>query len=98
MILFELSNTLASFKSYINKILAGKLDIFVIVYINNILIKNNDLSLTQVNIIQQCLDVLKKYDLFANLKNYEFYKDKVYFSNYIILAKKVKIETKRSKK
>ncbi len=35
---FGLSNTLASFQRYINKILAKKLDIFVIVYLDDILI------------------------------------------------------------
>ena len=36
--LFWLSNVLASFQSYINKISAKKLNIFIIVYPNNILI------------------------------------------------------------
>ena len=36
--LFGLSNALASFQGYINKILADKLNIFVIVYLYNIFI------------------------------------------------------------
>ena len=40
--LFGLSNALASFQGYINKILAKKLDIFIIVYLNNILIYTKD--------------------------------------------------------
>ena len=39
---FELSNTPASFQSYINKILSEKLDIFVIVYPDNIFIYTED--------------------------------------------------------
>ena len=35
---FELSNAPASFKSYINKILAEKLTVFVCVYLDDILI------------------------------------------------------------
>ena len=35
---FGLSNAPASFQDYINKILAEKLYVFVIVYLNNILI------------------------------------------------------------
>ena len=35
---FELTNTLATFQSYINKILAEKLNVFVIVYLDDILI------------------------------------------------------------
>ena len=39
---FGLSNTLASFQGYINKILAEKLDIFVIVYLHDILVYTKD--------------------------------------------------------
>ena len=35
---FGLFNTMATFQGYIYKILAKKLDIFVIIYFNNILI------------------------------------------------------------
>ena len=44
MMFFGLSNTPASFQGYINKILAKKLDIFVIIYLDDILIytKNED--------------------------------------------------------
>ena len=35
---FGLSNALASFQGYINKILVEKLDIFVIVYLDDILV------------------------------------------------------------
>lgn len=35
-------NTPATFQGYVNKILAEKLDIFVIVYLNNILIYIED--------------------------------------------------------
>ena len=36
--LFSFSNALAIFQGYINKILIEKLDIFVIIYLNDILI------------------------------------------------------------
>ena len=39
---FGLSNALASFQVYINKILAEKLDIFIIVYLDNIFIYIED--------------------------------------------------------
>ena len=41
--LFNLSNILASFQGYVNKILAKKLNIFIIIYLNNILICTKDL-------------------------------------------------------
>ena len=41
VMLFELSNASKSFQNYINKILAKKLDVFVIIYLDNILIYIN---------------------------------------------------------
>ena len=48
---FGLSNAPASFQGYINKILAKKLNIFISVYLNNILIYTKDLSQAHVNAI-----------------------------------------------
>ena len=48
---FEFSNIPANFQSYINKILAKKLDIFVIVYFNNIFIYIKDLNQLHINTI-----------------------------------------------
>ena len=39
---FGLSNAPAIFQRYVNKILAEKLDIFVIIYLNDILIYNKN--------------------------------------------------------
>ena len=39
---FGLTNTLTSFQGYINKIFVKKLDIFIIVYLDDILIYTND--------------------------------------------------------
>ena len=50
--LFELSNAPASLQGYINKILAKKLDIFGILYLDDILIYTKDLSQAHVNAIQ----------------------------------------------
>ena len=48
---FGLLNASANFQSYMNKILAIKLDIFVIVYLNNILIYIKDVGQANVNAI-----------------------------------------------
>ena len=50
IILFELSNTPASFQSYINKILAKKLNIFVIIYLDNIFIYTEDPGQPHINV------------------------------------------------
>ncbi len=50
--LFDLSNIPVSFQSYINKILAKKLDIFVVVYLDNILVYIEDVEQQYVEIVQ----------------------------------------------
>ena len=50
--LFDLSNALATFQKYVNKILAEKLDIFVIIYLNKILIYTKDPSQPYVKAVQ----------------------------------------------
>lgn len=44
VILFSLSNTPTSFQGYFNKILVKKLDIFVLVYLDDILVYCKDPS------------------------------------------------------
>ena len=49
---FGLCNALASFQGYINKILADKLDVFVILYLKDILIYTIDEGQGQVEAVQ----------------------------------------------
>ena len=90
--LFGLSNAPASFQGYINKILAEKLDIFVIVYLEDMLIYTEDSSQDHVEAVWLVLDVLRKYALHANLKKCWFHKDEVCFLGYVVSAQRVKME------
>ena len=54
--LFGLTNTPAIFQDYINKLLAEKLDVFVIVYLDNILIYTKDESKSHVQAVRWVLD------------------------------------------
>ena len=60
MMPFGLSNAPASFQGYINKILAEKLNVFIIFYIDDILIYTKDEGQDHVEAIQLVLDLLKK--------------------------------------
>ena len=53
---FELTNTLTSFQKYINKIFTEKLDIIVIMYLDNIFIYTNDNRDSHVAAIQWVLE------------------------------------------
>ena len=62
---FGLSNALATFQEYVNKILAEKLNIFIIVYLNDILIYTEDLDKLHIEAVYWFLDQFRKYSLFV---------------------------------
>ena len=92
---FCLSNAPATFQGYINKILAEKLDIFVIVYLDNILIYTEYPGQPHIKAMRWVLDQLRKYLLFANLKKCYFYQNEVCFLGYILSSKSISIEAKK---
>ena len=92
---FGLFNTPAIFQGYVNKILAKKLDIFVIVYLDDILIYTEDPKQPQVEAVRWVLNQLRKYFLFANLKKCYFYQNEVCFLRYIVSSKGINIEAER---
>ena len=92
---FRLSNAPASFQGYINKILIEKLNVFVIVYLDDILIYIKDEGQGHVEAVQWVLDLLQKNGLFANLKKCWFHQDEVCFLGYVMSAQGVQIEDER---
>lgn len=55
---FELSNASASFQTYVNKILAKKVSIFVIAFLDNILICTEDPGQGHVEAVGWVLEIL----------------------------------------
>ena len=89
---FGLSNAPATFQRYVNKILAEKLDIFVIVYLDDILIYTKDQSQPHFEAVRWVLDQLRKYSLFANLKKCRIHQDEVCFPGYVVSSKGISME------
>ena len=81
---FGLSNAPATFQGYVNKILAEKLDVFGIVYLDNILIYTEDPGQAHVEAVCWVLENLRKHGLFANLKKCQFYQNEVSFLGYVV--------------
>ena len=92
---FSPSNAPASFQEYINKLLAEKLNIFVIVYLDDILIYTEDPSPPHVEAARWILEQLRKHGLFANLKKCQFQQDEVRFLSFIVSAHRIKMEEER---
>ena len=70
---FGLFNASVRFQSYINKIMAEKLNIFVIVYIDDIFLYIEDLGQAHVDAVWWVLKELMHNGLFANFKKCYFY-------------------------
>ena len=95
VISFGLSNVPAIFQGYVNKILAEKLDIFVIIYLDDILIYTEDPDQPNIEAMHYILDQLWKYSLFVNLKKCYFYQDEVRFLRYIVSSKGISMEVEQ---
>ena len=92
---FRLTNALATFQGYINKILAEKLDVFVIVYTNNIFIYTEDQSKSHVQAVYWVLDQLRKFLLYAKLKKCRFYQEEIWFLGFIVSLQGIYIEDEK---
>ncbi len=94
---FGLSNASASFQGYINKILAEKLDIFVIVYLDGILVYTGDSGQPHVDAVRWVLELLRKHGLFTNLKKCRFHQNEVCFLGFVVSVQGISMEEKRIK-
>ena len=94
---FSLINAPACFQEYINKILTEKLDIFIIVNLNDIFIYTNDNGDEYVTAIQWVLEQLRKFSLYANLKKCWFHQKDIWFFSYVVSSKGIHMEDKKIK-
>ena len=92
---FGLFNAPATFQGYVNKILAEKLDVFVIIYLDDILIYIKNPSQPHVEAVCWVLDQLRKYSFFANLKKCRFHQDEIHFLGYVVSSKGISMEAKK---
>ena len=94
---FGLMNASVSFQGYINKIFAKKVNIFVIVYLHNILIYTDNDGDGHVAAVWWMLEQLTKFSLIANLIKYWFHQEEIWFLGYVMSSKYIRIEDKKIK-
>ena len=91
---FGLINASVTFQTYINKALRELVDIICIIYLNNILIFNED-SAEHRRHVQQVLKRFKDFEFYVNLKKCEFNIEEIEFLDFIIFTKEVQMNSKR---
>ena len=94
---FGLTNAPVTYQGYINKILAKKLNVFIIVYLDDIFIYTKDEEKGHVQAIHWVLNQLRKFSLYANLKKCWFHQEEVWFLGYIVSLQNICIEDERIK-
>ena len=80
---FGLTNAPATFQAYINNVLRKYLDVFVVVYLDDILVYSKTEE-EHVGHVTKVLQALKDVDLRVKLEKYEFYKQEIEFLEYIV--------------
>ena len=94
IMLFELVNASATFQAYINWVLVRLIDIFCVIYLNDILIYSETLNQHHKH-VKKVLERLWKFQLYASLKKCKFSTQKVKFLRFIISITDVVINSHR---
>lgn len=93
---FGLTNAPATFQAYINKALAGLVDIHCIVYLDDILIYSKDEAEHEQH-VRSVLERLRQWHLFINLDKCEFHTEEVGFLGFVVSPEGIRMEADRVK-
>src|SRR5204863_8003543 len=88
VLLFELCNALMIFQVYINKTLQKLLNIFYIVYLNDILVFSKNKA-QHTKHLQLIMNKFQKYKLYVKLIKYKFFIIKMKFLKFIVSMNKM---------
>lgn len=91
---FGLANAPATFQAYINRALAGLVDITCVVYLDDILIYSEKTEEHEHH-VRQVLERLRQFQLYANRKKCEFYTEQVEFLGFIVTTDGVQMDNRR---
>ena len=91
---FELINASAMFQTYINNVLREHLNMFVIVYLDDILVYSKN-EKDHKKHVKQILSALKKVNLRIILEKSQFYQTEIKFLSYIMSDYKIKMNLKK---
>ncbi len=94
MIPFNLINTPAIFQLYINRILVGFINIYYIIYLDDILIYFINFADYQ-RYIREVLERLRNFKLYLKLSKYKFSVNRVKFLNFMIIIRGIDMEESR---
>ena len=91
---FGLANAPATFQAYINRALAGLVDVTCVVYLDDVLIYSAEPA-EHWKHVKQVLERLRQFQLYASLKKCQFYTERVEFLGFIVSTQGVAMDSRR---
>ena len=88
---FGLTNASATFQGFVNKILAERLDLTVIVYLDDIVIYSMDRE-QHIKDVKWVLSRLREHKLYINMEKCKFFKDSIDFLGFVVSSKGVQMQ------
>ena len=92
-----LTNTPATFQAVINNALYKYIDVFIITYLNNMLVYSSRTLAKYKEYIKKVLQKLLEYKLLIQLEKYKFNKDLVEFLGFIISRNSIAMDLVKTK-
>jgi hypothetical protein len=89
-----LTNTLATFQSYINNTLQGYVNDFCVVYLDDILIYSQSEE-EHTQHLKKVIECLCQSELYANPKKCSFFQDEIKFLRYLVNTEGVHMDPKQ---
>lgn len=92
VISFGLTNALAAFMDLMNRVFRPYLDMFMIVFIDDILVYSRNEE-KHVNHLRVVLQTLKDHELYVKFSKYEFWLKSVAFLGHVISEDGIQVDT-----
>ena len=88
---FDFTNAFATFQNFVNKILIERLNLIVIIYLNDIVIYFMNKK-QHIKDVKWVLNRLREHKLYINMKKCKFFKNNIDFLEFVVSSKRIQMQ------